>query len=101
MGGELEAQMPILEKTGRETAELMAVVQKEQKAADIEKEKVDKEAADAKVESDAAAVIEADVQADLAKALPAMASTEKALKSIQKKDIDEMKKLGKAPAGCE
>ena len=99
--GELEAQMPILEKTGRETAELMAVVKKEQEAADVEKEKVDTEAADAKVESDAAAVIEKDVQADLAKALPAMASAEKALKSIQKKDIDEMKKLGKAPAGCE
>ena len=98
---ELAEQTPIVEKTSKETAELMAVVSKEQAAADIVKANVEKEAAAAKVESDKAAVIEADVQEDLAKAMPAMAAAEKALKSIKKADIDEMKKLNNAPSGCE
>ena len=101
LDADCRAQMPILEQTGKETAELMAVVSKEQTAADIEVESVAKEAAAADIENAAAAVIEKDVSADLAMALPAMVAAEKALKSIQKKDIDEMKKLGKAPAGCE
>ena len=72
-----------------------------QAAADIVKANVEKEAAAAQIESDKAAVIEADVQEDLAKAMPAMAAAEKALKSIKKADIDEMKKLNNAPSGCE
>ena len=67
-------QTPIVEKTSKETAELMAVVSKEQAAADIVKANVEKKAAAAQIESDKAAVIEADVQEDLAKAMPAMAA---------------------------
>eukprot|EP01051_Picozoa_sp_SAG22_P003759 SAG22_NODE_187_length_15860_cov_44.770446_17_plen_206_part_00 len=94
---DLAAQMPIMEQKGKETAELMAVVKKEQGEADIVQANVEKEAAAAKIESDKAAVIEADVSADLAEAMPALDAANKAVAKLDKKSVDNIKKLGKPP----
>jgi dynein heavy chain len=93
----LAEQTPIMEQKAKETAELMAVVQKEQAEADIVQANVEKEAAGAKIESDKAAVIEASVSADLAEAMPALESANKAVDKLDKKSVDNIKGLGKPP----
>lgn len=94
---DLAAQTPIMEKKAKETAELMAVVKKEQAEADIVQANVEKEAAAAKIESDKAAVIEEDVSRDLAEAMPALAAADKAVAKLDKKSVDNIKGLGKPP----
>ena len=94
---DLAAQTPIMEQKAKETAELMAVVQTEQEAADLVQANVEKEAAAAKIESDKAAVIEADVSADLAEAMPALEAANKAVAKLDKKSVDNIKQLGKPP----
>jgi dynein heavy chain len=64
-----------------------------------EKQKVVGAEADiAQVEADKVKVVKEDVEADLAEAIPALNAAVKALDTIQAKDIDEIKKMGKPPA---
>ena len=57
------------------------------------------EEADANIKAAATKEIADSAQADLDKALPALAAAVKSLESLKKSDIDEVKSLGKPPNG--
>jgi len=83
---------------GKETAELIEVVTKDKADASIIQEKTETEAAKVKVATEEAAAIATDAQKDLDEALPAFDSAVKALKSLNKGDITEIKNFANPPA---
>jgi dynein heavy chain len=89
---------PVLVVAGKETAELIEVVTKDKADASIIQEKTETEAAKVKVATEEAAAIATDAQKDLDEALPAFDSAVKALKSLNKGDITEIKNFANPPA---
>jgi dynein heavy chain len=95
--GDLEKLAPVLKEKSAETEELLAKVAKDTAEANIVAEKVGaeevivgKQAAETKAVAD-------DAQKDLDRALPALESAVKALKSLTKADITEVKQFTNPP----
>lgn len=94
---EIRKLQPVLVVAGRETAELIEDVTKDKAAAKVVQENVETEAAKVKIATDEAAEIARDAQMDLDEALPAFDSAVKALKSLNKADITEIKNFANPP----
>ena len=89
---------PQLAAAAIETTAALKIIAREQKAASIQAASVAKdEAAANKVAAEAKAIAD-DCDADLARAQPAMDAAKKALKNIQKKDIDQVKSFKTEPS---
>ena len=94
---QLTEMQPVLEKASKDTAELLINVTRDQKDAD-------EQAAIVKVDVDAAnkvaasvQLIKDDCQADLDEAMPAYEAAIKALQTLDKKSIQEMKSFANPP----
>ncbi|KAG2500939.1 hypothetical protein HYH03_000764 [Edaphochlamys debaryana] len=96
MRKELEEKQPRLIASGRETAELIALVEVQTAEADKVKTLVQAEEAKAKEEADKVTSIKQECEADLAQAMPAYNAAIKALNTLTKNDISEVKGM-KAP----
>ena len=84
--GEVEAMIINIDKDKRDAAETQTVVAAEEEAAQTK-------AAETKAIAD-------DAQRDLDEALPALEEAVKCLNSLKKSDIDEVRTMGKPPAGA-
>ncbi|GLC77190.1 hypothetical protein PLESTF_001896200 [Pleodorina starrii] len=96
MRKELEEKQPRLIISGRETAELIALVEVQTAEADKVKTLVEAEEAKAKEEARKVGVIKQECEHDLAQAMPAYNAAIKALNTLTKNDISEVKGM-KAP----
>lgn len=94
---EIVKLQPILVVKGKETAELIEIVTKDKASASIVQENVETEAAKVKIATEEASEIATDAQKDLDEALPAFDSAVKALKSLNKSDITEIKNFANPP----
>ena len=88
---------PVLNKAAGDTVELIEVVTKDKESAAIVQAKVEEEAEKVTKITQEASEIRADAQKDLDEALPAFDSAVKALKSLNKNDITEIKSFAKPP----
>ena len=82
MQEELEALLPEVIQTGKDTAAKLIVVSEETEAADKVKESVAKEEADAQKIADSANAIKTDCETQLASAIPALKAAEDAVNCI-------------------
>merc|ERR1719399_1223172 len=96
---DLEDLQPILEVKAKECSEIMARVEVEKAAAEEKQITVDEEARVANQCADEAAIIKADCTRDLEAAMPALEDAVKALNSLSKGDIGEVKAMKTPPAG--
>ena len=96
---ELEELQPQLIQTAKETAEMMIVVEKETADAQVIRENVAKEEAKASEQADAAQNMKNECEADLAEAMPILQKAIKALNTLSKNDITEVKSMKTPPAG--
>lgn len=97
----LEAQLtelqPVLKEKAAETEVLLEKVAKDQAAAAIVQSRVEEEAAVVGAQAEEVSVVQADAQADLDKAMPALAKAIKSLDKLSKSDITEVKSFAKPP----
>ncbi|KAG2427037.1 hypothetical protein HYH02_014682 [Chlamydomonas schloesseri] len=96
MRAELEEKQPKLIASGKETAELISLVEVQTAEADKVKTLVQAEEAKAKEEADKVGAIKQECENDLAEAMPAFNAAIKALNTLTKNDISEVKGM-KAP----
>jgi len=96
MQAELEALQPQLLASSAETADLMGVIEKQREEADKVKVVVKEDEAKAQTEADKVKEIKDECEADLAEAMPAYEAAIKALDTLTKNDISEVKGM-KAP----
>ena len=96
---EIEALAPVLVVKSKEVSEMMVVITADKADAEVTKAACEVQEADANEKAAATKEIADSAQADLDKALPALAASLKALDSLKKSDIDEVKSLGKPPGG--
>ena len=94
---DLEKLKPVLKVKSAEAAEMLTKVRKDQADADIVKARVEKDAKVVEKQAEEAGAVAADAQKDLDKALPAFKSAVKALDSLTKADITEVKGFTKPP----
>ncbi|GMI07902.1 hypothetical protein TrRE_jg5473 [Triparma retinervis] len=101
--GTLQVQLremePVLVKTQGEVEEMIKYIGVEKEAAAITQDTVEKEEAVAQDKAAETKAIADDAQRDLDEALPALDEAVKCLKELKKSDLDEVKNLGKPPAG--
>ncbi|KAK4872624.1 hypothetical protein RN001_014653 [Aquatica leii] len=97
MKEELSAMEPILAEKSVAIAELMVSLAIQQEQADKVRERVKKDEDSAKNKAADTQALADDAQRDLDVALPAMEAAEKALESLNKNDINEMKVFQKPP----
>ena len=101
MVAQLEIQLtemqPVLEKAAAETATLLEEVSVDQKAADAQAAIVEADVAEANIVAANVKAIKDDCQADLDEAMPAYESAVKALNSLDKKSVQEMKAFSNPP----
>lgn len=97
MKAELTEMQPVLAQAQKDTAKLLEEVTRDQEAADKVKEQTAKEEAAVTEIANEAKAIAADAQRDLDEAMPAYHSAVEALKSLDKKDIQEVKSYAKPP----
>ena len=97
MKAELTEMQPVLVQAQKDTAKLLEEVTRDQEAADKVKEQTAKEEAAVTEIANEAQAIAADAQRDLDEAMPAYHSAVDALKSLDKKDIQEVKSYAKPP----
>jgi dynein heavy chain, axonemal len=88
---------PILKTKGEEATKMIAVVTEEQAKAEVVQAKVEKDEAIVSQQAAATKVIADDAQADLDEAMPAFNNALKALDSLEKKDIQEIKAFASPP----
>lgn len=98
MEKELVDLQPILIQKGKETEEKLVIVTKETEAADLIKQNVSKEEAEAQKIADEANEIKTDCEQQLAEAIPALKAAEDAVNCITKGDIAQLKGYSKPPA---
>ena len=98
---ELTQLMPVLEVKSADAEVLLKEVAKEQAAASQVKAKVGKEEAEVNAQAAEVAEVQADAKRDLDKAMPALNEAIKALDSLDKKDITEIKNFIKPPAAVQ
>ena len=94
---ELVALEPVLVEKGAQTEQLLKQVAIDQAEADVVREKVAAEEAEVKQQADEVGTIQAEAQADLDVAMPALNSALKALDSLTKNDIVEVKSFKQPP----
>jgi dynein heavy chain len=97
MSKELVELQPKLIEAGVATDELIGVVTEKSQEADVEKAFVQKEEAVCNGQAEAAGRMKAECEGDLAEAIPAMESAVKALRTLTKGDIVEVKAMKKPP----
>jgi len=97
MKEELTNLQPVLKKAAEDTQTLLKQVAEDQASAEEVKARVKKEEAEVAVISKEAGEIAADAQRDLDEAMPAFHSAVKALKSLNKSDVQEMKAYKQPP----
>jgi dynein heavy chain len=97
MQGELTALEPVLKQKSEDTTKLMEKLKIDQTEADAVRKVVKKEEAIAQKEAAETEAIQADAQRDLDQALPALAAANKALDSLDKKDVQEIKVFNTPP----
>ena len=95
--GQLTAMQPVLEKASIDTAQLLKQVSKDQEAADKQAAVVGIDVAEANIVAANVKVIKDDCQADLDLAMPAYESAIKALATLDKKSVQEMKAFNNPP----
>ena len=96
---ELEALKPVLIQTSKETDDLMKFIEKETIDAEKTKVIVQRDEAEANEKAAAAKTIKDSCDAELAVAIPILESAIKALNTLNKNDIGEVKALKNPPAG--
>ena len=94
---EIIKMQPVLKQAGIEATELIGVVTKDKEAAAVVQSTVEVEVAKVNEATKEAEAIGADAQKDLDEALPAFAAAIKALDSLNKSDIQEMKSFANPP----
>ena len=94
---ELTDMQPVLEQAGKDTAALLIKVGEDQKVADEKAAVVNKEVEEANVVAAGVKEIADDCQADLDLAMPAFESAVKALSTLDKSSIQEMKAFNNPP----
>ena len=99
MQAELVALQPKLVQAGVEADELMVQIQKDSKEAEATRAVVAREEAAAAVKADEAQAIKTECEAGLAEALPALEAAVKALQTLKRDDITEVKSMKNPPAG--
>jgi len=99
MQQELQALQPQLVVARKDADELMIVIERDSKEAAKVKEVVSKDKAQAEVVAANATAIKEDCEAGLAEALPALDAAVKALSTLKKSDVDEVKNMKAPPAG--
>ncbi|KAL3319655.1 Dynein heavy chain 6, axonemal [Cichlidogyrus casuarinus] len=98
METELTAMRPQLEKKQKDTEQLMIKLAEDQEKADEVKSRVQVDETQAKAKAEETQAIAADAQRDLDEALPALEAANKALDSLDKNDIAEIRVFNKPPA---
>jgi dynein heavy chain len=93
----LAALQPVLEEAMESTAKLVIKVEADSAAAAVQEKEVGEESTKVAAVVEKAKAIAADAQADLDLAMPAFQSAVKALKSLNKNDITEIKGFAKPP----
>ncbi|XP_017780151.1 PREDICTED: dynein heavy chain 6, axonemal [Nicrophorus vespilloides] len=93
----LTAMEPELQKKSADVADLMVYLAKEQKQADTVRTVVKNDEENAKVQAEETQALAADAQKDLDTAMPAMEAAVKALESLNKTDINEIRVFQKPP----
>jgi dynein heavy chain len=96
---DLEDLQPVLEVKAKECSEIMARVETEKAGAEEKQIVVDEEARAANEKAEAAGIIKASCTKDLEAAMPALEDAVKALNSLSKGDIGEVKAMKTPPAG--
>ena len=99
MQEQLTALQPVLVKTQAEVDEMMITISADKEAAGKTKVIVEAQAEAAEKKEKECKSMAADAQRDLDEALPALDEAVKCLNALKKADIDEVKSLGKPPAG--
>lgn len=97
MEQELIVLGPRLKTSSEEVSKLLKVLAKEQIEIDKVRSVVAVEEANAKKVAAETKVLETDARADLEAALPALLEAQKALQSLNKNDINEIKVFNKPP----
>lgn len=97
MKTKLKAMAPVLLEKNEATLKLMENLRKEKASVDKVREVVLIEEAAAKIKASAAQEIAEDAQRDLAFAIPAVEAAKKAIKSLNKNDINELRVFNKPP----
>eukprot|EP00644_Phytophthora_capsici_P004659 jgi/Phyca11/7444/fgenesh1_pm.PHYCAscaffold_19_\ len=98
---ELIELQPILAQKAIEAEELLKRVSVDQKAAAVVRERVSQDEATVTKQAEEVAVVQADAQKDLDVAMPALNNAIKALDSLSKNDITEVKSFAKPPEAVE
>eukprot|EP00615_Pteridomonas_danica_P016588 CAMPEP_0114385844 /NCGR_PEP_ID=MMETSP0102-20121206/6268_1 /TAXON_ID=38822 ORGANISM="Pteridomonas danica, Strain PT" /NCGR_SAMPLE_ID=MMETSP0102 /ASSEMBLY_ACC=CAM_ASM_000212 /LENGTH=3026 /DNA_ID=CAMNT_0001542557 /DNA_START=949 /DNA_END=10026 /DNA_ORIENTATION=- len=96
---DITALKPVLVKTVAEVEVMIVNIDKDKADAAITQAQVEKEETAAKEKAASTQAIADDAQKDLDEALPALAAAVQCLKDLKKADIDEVKVMGKPPAG--
>ena len=99
MQKELEELQPKLIKAQGETKEMMKDLTVQQKEAQVIQVQCEKDEAACKEERESAAAIKKDCEERLEEAMPAYQAAQKALKELNKSQIDEVKSMKAPPAG--
>ena len=99
MQQELRELQPKLEKAKIETDELMVNIEKDSKEVNATRIVVAKEEAEANKQAESAAVIKKSCEDDLAEAIPALEDAMRALQTLKKNDIVEVKSMKSPPDG--
>jgi dynein heavy chain len=95
--GQLTEMQPILKKAAEDTSTLLIQVTADQKAADEQAALVEVDVAEANKVAAAVQKMKDDCQADLDEAMPAYESAVKALATLDKKSVQEMKAFNNPP----
>ena len=96
---ELTANVPLLEKANKETEEVMQKIVADKAIAEETRKVVVRDEAEANKQAEETQAIADDARRDLNEALPALESAEAALKTLNKKDISEVKVMVRPPPG--
>ena len=93
----IKEMQPILDQKSKENAALMIELEHKSKAAAIEEEICSKEAAETQIIADEVSELRDNCQKDLDEAMPILIKAQKAVSSIDKKDISELKNFTSPP----
>eukprot|EP00946_MAST-07B_sp_MAST-7B-sp1_P002136 g2136.t1 len=99
MQTELSAMLPGLEIAKKETAELMDMIQQKLPGAKAMEQSVGKETKVVQMKADSCAAMKKECEDDLSVAIPLLESAMKALDTLKKSDLDEVKNMKSPPSG--
>eukprot|EP01116_Phalansterium_solitarium_P008654 TRINITY_DN225_c0_g1_i6.p1 TRINITY_DN225_c0_g1~~TRINITY_DN225_c0_g1_i6.p1 ORF type:complete len:4288 (+),score=2116.54 TRINITY_DN225_c0_g1_i6:207-13070(+) len=99
MSKDLAELQPFLKTTSDETAALMRTIETEKTIADAAQVVIVQKEQQAQVQAAAAQKIKDECEADLNKVLPILQESEKALETLNKNDVNEIKSMKSPPAG--